>query len=207
MIFEIIAFPQFNRQLQADPNHPWQGVLQQSGPGQPRHSEQASGFEGGDTSQDQGSLRLQELEERVCHHGEAEPPHHCLLTRGRLCHLLLLMSGPRLRPLEAISATHLEARGSSASSCTRSRCLFNCDHHFCDDDGNDEMSMNMIVTTKEVFQLKKYVQKRKNNVCSGLLLNEESSSSPPPCTRSRFRGSGICPVQLQWWGRSITMMM
>ena len=54
-----------------------------------------------------------------------------------------------------------------------SRWLFNCDHHFFDDDGNGEMSMNMIVTTKEVFQLKKYVQKRKNNVCSGLLLNEE----------------------------------
>ena len=48
--------------------------------------------------------------------------------------------------------------------------------------------MNMIVTTKEVFQLKKYVHKRKNNVCSGLLLNEESSSSPPPCTRSRLQG-------------------
>ena len=94
------------------------------------------------------------------------------------------------------SRQRLEARGSSASSCTRSRCLFNCDHDFYDDDGNDEMSMNMIVTTKEVFQLKKYVQKRKNNVCSGLLLNEESSSSPHPAQDLAFRGSGICPVQL-----------
>ena len=76
--------PQFNRQLQADPNHPWQGVLQQSGPCQPRHSEQASGSEGGDTSQDQGPLRLQELEAGACHHGKAEPPHHCLLSQGCL---------------------------------------------------------------------------------------------------------------------------
>ena len=83
-------FPQFNWQLQADPNHPWQGVLQQSGPGQPRHSEQASGSEGGDASQDQGPLRLQELEAGGCHHGEAEPPQHCLLTRGRLCRRRLL---------------------------------------------------------------------------------------------------------------------
>ena len=52
---------QFNRQLQADPNH-----LLQCGPGRPRHPEQASGSEGGDTSQDQEPLRLQELEEGAC---------------------------------------------------------------------------------------------------------------------------------------------
>ena len=56
---------QFNRQLQADPNHPWQ-----CGPGRRRHSEQASGSEGGDTSQDLRPLRLQELEEGACHHGK-----------------------------------------------------------------------------------------------------------------------------------------
>ena len=77
--------------------------------------------------------------------------------------------------------------------------MFNCDHDFYDDDGNDEMSMNMIVTTKEVFQLKKYVQKRKNNVCSGLLLNEESSPSPPPCTRSRLQG-------IRYLSSSVVMM-
>ena len=49
---------------QADPNHPWR-----CGAGRRRHSEQANGSEGGDTSQDQGSLRLQELEEGACHHG------------------------------------------------------------------------------------------------------------------------------------------
>ena len=84
-----------------------------------RQSEEAIVSEGGDASQDQRPLRLQELEERVCHHGEAEPPQHCLLTRGRLCHLRLLMPGRRLRPLEAISATQLEVRGSSASICRR----------------------------------------------------------------------------------------
>ena len=41
-----------------------------------------------------------------------------------------------------------------------SRWFFNCDYHFFDDDGNGEMSM------KEAFELK-YVQKRKNIVCSG----------------------------------------
>ena len=66
----------------ADPNHPlliWKRV-----PGRRlrRHSEQANGSEGGDTSQDQGSLRLQVLEEEACHHGEDEPPQQ---RRGRLC--------------------------------------------------------------------------------------------------------------------------
>ena len=43
-------------------------------------------------SQDQRPLRLrlQELEEGVCHHGEAEPPHHRLLAGGRLYRRLLL---------------------------------------------------------------------------------------------------------------------
>ena len=50
---------------------------------EPHHSEQASDFEDGDTSQDRGYLCLQELEERVCHHGEAKPLQHCLLTQGR----------------------------------------------------------------------------------------------------------------------------
>ena len=85
-----MIFPQFNWQLQAGPNHPWQGFLWQSGPGRPRHSEEASGSEGGVTSQDQGPLRLQELEAGACHHGEAEPPQHCLLARGCLCRRLLL---------------------------------------------------------------------------------------------------------------------
>ena len=62
-------FFQFNRQLQADPSHPWQRW-----PGQLHHSEQASGSEGGDASQDQGPLRLQELEAEACHHDDP----HCL---------------------------------------------------------------------------------------------------------------------------------
>ena len=130
---------QFNRQLQADPN---QGVLWQHGPGRLHQSEQASGSEGGDASQDQGSLRLQELEKGACHHGEAKPPYHRLLGRGRLCRLLLRLVLD-LCPLEATLATRLEARGSSASSCTRSRCFFNCHHQFYDDDG--------IVATKGCF--------------------------------------------------------
>ena len=35
-----------------------------------------------------------------------------------------------------------------------SRWLFNCDHHFYDNDGNGEISLKMIVTTKEAFELK-----------------------------------------------------
>ena len=127
-------------------------------------------------SQDQRPLRLrlQELEEGVCHHGEAEQPQHSLLARGRLCRLLLLMSSST----SSLGGNLGDSFGSKRIQRLElheeiSRCLFNCDHHFFDDDGNGEMSMNMIVTTKEVFQLKKYVQKRKNNVCSGLLFNEE----------------------------------
>ena len=128
---------QFNRQLQADPNH-----LLQCGPGWPRYPEQASGSEGGDASQDQGSLRLQELEKGACHHGEAKPPYHRLLGRCRLCRLLLRLVLD-LCPLEATLATRLEARGSSASGCTRSRCFYNCHHQFYDDD--------VIVATKGCF--------------------------------------------------------
>ena len=50
---------QFNRQLQADPNHPVAALTSQS--------EQSSGSEGGDASQDQRPLRLQELEEGACY--------------------------------------------------------------------------------------------------------------------------------------------
>ena len=66
MVMTERLFFQFNRLLQADPNHPWQGVLQQSGPGQPRHPEQGSGYEGGETSQHQGPLPLQELRAGAC---------------------------------------------------------------------------------------------------------------------------------------------
>ena len=47
-----------------------------------------------------------------------------------------------------------------------SRWFFNYDHHFFDGDGNDQISMKMIVRTKKAFDLN-YVQKRKSNVCSG----------------------------------------
>ena len=72
---------QFNWQLQADPNHPlpiWKHV-----PARRRHSEQANGSKGGDASHDLQPLRLQELEEGACHHGQDEPPHHCLFGRKR----------------------------------------------------------------------------------------------------------------------------
>ena len=107
---------QFNRQLQADPNHSmaaWTWPTSQS--------EQSSGSEGGDTSQDQGPLRLQELEEGACHRGGAEPPQHCLLLMaGRRQSLPLrqsLLSANRLGALPA-EGGHL------------SRCLSNCDQFF-----------------------------------------------------------------------------
>ena len=69
---------QFNGQLLADPNHSlliWKCV---PGRRRRRHSEQANGSKGGDASQDLRPLRLQELEEGACRHGElnhvAEPP-------------------------------------------------------------------------------------------------------------------------------------
>ena len=64
--------------------------------GQPHHREQAGGSEGGDTSQYQGPLRLQELEAGACHHGKAEPPNHCLCRR-------LLLPGAWLLPLEVFA--------------------------------------------------------------------------------------------------------
>ena len=136
---------QFNRQLQADPNHPCQ-----FGHGRRRHSERASGSEGGGATQDQGLLCLQELGEGAYHHGEAEPPQHRLLARGRLCQQLLLMSGRRLRPMEAISATRLEARVSGASSCLRRKaggCSTVVSLSLA------TMAMKTIVTTKEAFEL------------------------------------------------------
>ena len=60
---------------------------------QPCHS---SGSKGGDTSQDQGPLCLQELEAGACHHGKAEPPQHCLCRR-------LLLPGAWLLPLEVFA--------------------------------------------------------------------------------------------------------
>ena len=73
-------------------NHPWQN----GAAGQPHHREQAGGSEGGDTSQYQGPLRLQELEAGACHHGKAEPTHHCLCRR-------LLLPGAWLLPLEVFA--------------------------------------------------------------------------------------------------------
>ena len=82
-------FLQFNRQLQADPNNPFAS-------GHWLHPEQASGSEGESTSQNQRPLCLQELEAGACHHGEAEPPNHCLLTQDRLCRRLLLLAASPL---------------------------------------------------------------------------------------------------------------
>ena len=103
----------------------------------------------GDTSQDQGPLRLQELEEGACHHGEAELLHHRLLARGRLCRRLLMMAAPRLLPWrQSLRHDWSERILRFELQEEMSRWLFN---HFFDDDGNGEMSMKMIVTTKEAF--------------------------------------------------------
>ena len=91
----------------------------------------------------QHPLRLQELEEGVCHHGEAEPAHRRLLARGRLCRRLLL-PGSRLQ-----SWMETKREESFELQEEMSRCLFTCDHHFF-----DEISMKMIVTTKEAFEPK-----------------------------------------------------
>ena len=108
------------------------------------------GSEGGGATQDQGLLCLQELGEGAYHHGEAEPPQHRLLARGCLCQQLLLMSGRRLRPMEAISATRLEARVSGASSCLR-RKAGSCSTVVSLSLAT--MAMKTIVTTKEAFEL------------------------------------------------------
>ena len=64
------------------------------------------------------------------------------------------MSGRRLRPMEAISATiGSESIGRFELLEEISRWFFNSDHHFFDDDGNDQISMKMIVRTKEAFEL------------------------------------------------------
>ena len=94
------------------------------------------GSEGGDTSQDQGPLCLQELEEGVCHHGEAEPPHHCLLARGRLCRQVLLMSGLRLFPWRQSRRQDWNELFELYEEI--SRWLFNFDHHFFDNDCKDD---------------------------------------------------------------------
>ena len=70
--------------------------------------------------------------------------------QGRLCQQLLLMSGRRLRPMEAISATRLEARVSGASSCLRRKaggCSTVVSLSLA------TMAMKTIVTTKEAFEL------------------------------------------------------
>ena len=61
-----------------------------------------------------------------------------------------------------------------------SRWFFNYDHHFFDGDGNDQISMKMIVRTKKAFDLN-YVQKRKSNVCSGGRLCSSILDSCPIC--------------------------
>ena len=122
----------------------------------------------------QHPLRLQELEEGVCHHGEAEPAHRRLLARGRLCRRLLLPA-PRLLPL--MGATREE---SFELLEERSRWFFNYDHHFFGDDGNDQISMKMIVRTKKTFDMN-YIQKRKNDVCSEGRLCSSILDSCPIC--------------------------
>ena len=70
-------------------------------------------------------------------------PHHRLLAGGRLYRRLLL-AAPWLQPwMEAKREESFELQEEM------SRWLFNCDHHFF-----DEISMKMIVTTKEAFEPK-----------------------------------------------------
>ena len=94
--------------------------------------------------------------------------------RGRLCRQLLLMPGRRRERIERFKLQE-----------EMSRWLFNFHYHFYDDDYNGEMSMKMIVRTKEIFQLKC----KKESHCllrlESLLFNKESSSSPLPASPSR----------------------
>ena len=143
----------------ADPNHPlliWKRV-----PGRRlrRHSEQANGSKGGDASQDLRPLCHQELEEGACHRGQAEPPQHCLFgSKG---------SSMSATSTDAWSATWedraLQVAGGDEQVVVQLSSSFLWQLQLCD--GNGAMSMNMIVTTNEVLQLK--YNKRENNFCSG----------------------------------------
>ena len=138
---------QFNWQLQADPNHPlpiWKRVAAWQS-----HSEQANGSKGGDASHDLQPLRLQELEEGACHHGQDEPPHHCLF--GRKKSSMSTTSSDAWRQLRRRDWKWEDERFELQEAM--SRWFFNFHHHFYDDECNGEMSMNMIVRMK-VFQLK-----------------------------------------------------
>ena len=83
----------------------------------------------------------------------------------------------------------------------RSRWVFNCDHYFYDDDGNanGEMSMNMIVTTKEVFQLK--YKRGKTMFAQAAVFPHQRGVVilAPPCTRSRLQG-------IRYLSSSVVMM-
>ena len=75
-----------------------------------------------------------------------------------------------------------------------SRWLFNCDHHFF-----DEISMKMIVTTKEAFELKYKSGKTmfaQEVVCAAVLLHPRPIfilSAPAVA----FNAPGFCQIQSQ----------
>ena len=124
----------------------------------------------------QHPLRLQELEEGDCHHGEDEPPHRRIRARGRLCRELLLPC-PRLLPL--MEATRLGARGELRAAWGDKQVVLQLWSSFLwrrwqwsdlnEDDREDE----------ESFWSE--LQKRKSNVCSGGRLCSSILDSCPIC--------------------------
>ena len=80
-----------------------------------------------------------------------------------------------------------------------SRWFFNYDHHFFDDDGNDQISMKMIVRTKKAFDL--------NYKRGKAMFAQEVVCAPPSSIAAlsvAFNAAGFCQIQSQWWGCSIT---
>ena len=87
------------------------------------------------------------------------------------------MSGRRLRPMEAISATRLEARVSGASSCLRRKaggCSTVVSLSLA------TMSMKTIVTTKEAFELNYKREKQCLLRWPSVLFHPRRSSSSLP---------------------------
>ena len=78
---------------------------------------------------------MQELELGACHHGKAEPPHHCLIEQGLSA---TSTSCCLASTLEAISATTFEV-SSSSPYCRRSAglCQLQSDEDDHDDDTDD----------------------------------------------------------------------
>ena len=67
------------------------------------------------------------------------------------------------------------------------------DHHFFDDDGNDEISMKMILTTMEAFELN--YERGKTMFAQVVVCAPRSSPRCPPAVA--FNAAGLCQIQSQ----------